>query len=72
MTENQQFIYHTVVILFLMTSMTYLTQNIVNYHLKQIGLILTLEQNKGINRLITSVVTLFTGYFSLLYYLLLR
>jgi len=72
MTEIQEFLYHIIVILIMMTLMSYLSQIIIMYHIKQIGFELTTEKQKGIKWLISSIVTILTGYFCLLYYLLLR
>jgi len=72
MTETQQFFYFTAVILTLMTLMSYLTQKVIMYHFKQLGFELTQEKQKGIKWLTSSVITLFTAYFCLLYFLFLR
>lgn len=42
----------------------------VHYHLKRLGFTCTTEQLKEIKWLISSVVTILTGLFSLLYFLL--
>lgn len=72
MTQNYEFFYFIVMIILMMTAMSYLIHWIIQYHIKKIGFTLTSQQIKGVKWLISSVVTALTGYFCLLYLLLLR
>lgn len=45
---------------------------IINYHLEQMAIILSPEAKKGLFWAVSSLITFLTGYFALLYYLVLR
>ena len=72
MTETQEFFYITITMLVMTTITSYILNRALFYHLERSTIALTPEQKKDFKWAISSIVTILTGHFYLLYLLLLR
>lgn len=72
MSETQGFFYFIGTLLVMMAMTSFILNKTLEWHLENNLIILTPNQKRTLKWAISSTVTILTGYFSLLYFLLLR